>query len=118
MTGGNCPAVGRGNPRPEMERNPSVGCCPGCRSEKRAGDGAAGVHRLFRSKQIVPWRKFLKKLLKMNFVLAASGRVRRMLRALRRFSAGHAVGRYWYLRCLFALHFDVAYFADGLLSTS
>ena len=66
--------------------------------------------------RIVRGHEFLKKLLKGNFVLAASGLVRReCYDRLGAFPLDMPWEGDWYLWCLFALHFDVAYFAEPMV---
>ena len=66
--------------------------------------------------RIVSGHVLLRKLLDGNFVLAASGLVRReCYETLGAFPLDMPWAGDWYLWCLFALHFDAAYFAEPMV---
>ena len=66
--------------------------------------------------RIIPGHVLLHKLLGWNFVLAASGLVRReCYDKLGAFPLDMPWAGDWYLWCLFALHYDVAYFAEPMV---
>lgn len=61
-------------------------------------------------------RAFLKKLLEFNIVLAASGMARReCYEKISFFPLDMPWAGDWYLWCVFALHFDVGYFAEPMV---
>jgi tetratricopeptide (TPR) repeat protein len=69
------------------------------------------------SDRIISGHDFLKALLKQNIVLAASGIVRRKCyEELGVFPLDMPFAGDWYLWCLFALHYDVAYFAEPMVA--
>jgi glycosyltransferase involved in cell wall biosynthesis len=100
-----------------MDRNEKVGyaCCPGIILE---GDRETTVDGLVaRRDTIFEGRTFLRRLLTGNFVIAASGMVRRT--CYERFGAFPLDLPYagdWFLWSLFALHYDVAYFAEPMVN--
>jgi glycosyltransferase involved in cell wall biosynthesis len=75
----------------------------GCYSERRNRD------RLFRGHQL------LKRLLQSNFVLTPSGMVRRDCYEKSLFDLALPFCGDWYLWCLFAMDWDVAYFAEPMV---
>lgn len=102
-----------------MERHPSVGyaCCAGVELQD-ASDATSviGYSRYSKRDQVVDGHRFLKRLLHHNFVLAASGLVRKeCYDRLGAFPLDMPWAGDWYLWCLFALHFDVAYFAEPMV---
>lgn len=65
---------------------------------------------------IFPGREFLQDLLRGNFVLAPSGMARKeCYEKISYFPEDMPYGGDWYLWCVFALHFDVAYFAEPMV---
>ncbi|ULA58175.1 MAG: Glycosyl transferase family 2 [Nitrospira sp.] len=65
---------------------------------------------------VIPGHVMLKQLLRWNFVLAASGLVRReCYDKLGVFPLDMPWAGDWYLWCLFALHYDVGYFAEPMV---
>src|SRR5688572_8994109 len=65
--------------------------------------------------RIFTGREFLRKQLRQNMVLAASGLVRReCYEQLGGFPLDMPWAGDWYLWCLFALYYDVAYFAEAM----
>jgi len=66
--------------------------------------------------RIIPGHMMLKRLLRWNFVLAASGLVRReCYDKLSVFPLDMPWAGDWYLWCLFALYYDVGYFAEPMV---
>ena len=101
-----------------LNRQPSVGyaCCAGLWLEDGRQTGVVPYSRYTDVDCIVPGQQFLTTLLKGNLVLAASGLVRRECYA--RFGAFPLDMPYtgdWYLWCLFAMHYDVAFFAEPMV---
>jgi hypothetical protein len=69
------------------------------------------------SDRIVAGHDFLKDLFKKNVVLSASGLVRKKCyEELGVFPLNMPFAGDWYLWCLFALHYDVAYFAEPMVA--
>lgn len=65
---------------------------------------------------VLPGHRLLTDLLQWNFVLAASGLVRRdCYEKLGAFPLDMPWAGDWYLWCLFALHYDVAYFSEPMV---
>jgi glycosyltransferase involved in cell wall biosynthesis len=100
-----------------MEENPNVGyaCCPSIKLENgletRVENCAAKRDTIFDGK------KFLLKLLKGNCIAAASGMVRRSCyEKCGTFPLDLPYAGDWFLWCLFALHHDVAYFAEPMVN--
>jgi hypothetical protein len=100
-----------------MESNRGVGyaCCPGIILE---GEREITVDGLVAKRDtIFEGRAFLRRLLKGNFVIAASGMVRRTCyERLGAFPPDLPYVGDWFLWCLFALHYDVAYFAEPMVN--
>jgi glycosyltransferase involved in cell wall biosynthesis len=103
-----------------MDDNPRVGFafCPGM-----------GLQDDSRETEIVKWavlespdaiwdgRKLLRRLLESNCVLAPSGMVRRgCYETLSTFPLDLPYAGDWYLWCLFALHYDAAYFSEPMVN--
>jgi glycosyltransferase involved in cell wall biosynthesis len=66
--------------------------------------------------RIIPGRVLLKKLLRSNFVLAASGMARReCYEKVSYFPLDMPYAGDWYLWCVYALHYDVGYFAEPMV---
>ncbi len=66
--------------------------------------------------RIFPGHALLKKLLRANFVLTAAGMVRReCYEKVSFFPLDMPWCGDWYLWCVFALHYDVAYFAEPMV---
>jgi glycosyltransferase involved in cell wall biosynthesis len=100
-----------------MESHPGVGfaCCPGVILEDERETTVDGV--VARRDTIFEGRAFLRRLLKENFVIAASGMVRRTCyERLGAFPPDLPYVGDWFLWCLFALHHDVAYFAEPMVN--
>lgn len=101
-----------------LARHPSVGyaCCSGVGLKDGLETGLVQYSVYSDRDRIVPGKSFLKRLLKLNFVLAASGLVRReCYDRLGLFPLDMPWAGDWYLWCLFAMHFDVAYFAEPMV---
>jgi glycosyltransferase involved in cell wall biosynthesis len=102
-----------------LEENPSVGYafCPGFGVLN--GQETHVIGRCPGRKQrdrLIPGHEVLRKLLSSNFVLAASGLVRReCYDKLGNFPLDMPWAGDWYLWCLFALHYEVAYFAEPMV---
>src|SRR5206468_243779 len=96
-----------------MERFPRVGyaCCP---AKKLRGHSETVIEgSLGHGDRIYVGEKFVTKLLQGNFVIAASGMVRRACyQKCGAFPLDLPFAGDWYLWMLFALSFDVAYFAE------
>lgn len=102
-----------------MEQHPEVGYvfCSG-RALDDYQEGDVIPSSLYRpTDAIVPGREFLLDLLKGNFVLAASGMVRKQCyQDISYFPEDMPYAGDWYLWCIFALHHDVAYFAEPMVN--
>ena len=99
-----------------LEAHPNVGytCCSGVRV--RDGVEAEVVASYATHDVIVRGRAFLKALIKTNFILTASGLVRReCYDRLGVFPLTMPWAGDWFLWCLFALHYDVGYFAEPMV---
>ena len=102
----------------QLDRYPAVGyaCCPGIGLKQNEETGILHYSVYADRDLIVQGHKFLKKLIKGNFVLAASGLVRReCYDRLGAFPLDMPWAGDWYLWSLFAIHFDVAYFAEPMV---
>lgn len=102
-----------------MERHPEVGytfCSGRALDDQHEGDVIPSS--LYRPDNgIFPGRVFLLDLLKGNFVLAASGMVRKSCyEEISYFPEDLPYAGDWYLWCIFALHHDVAYFAEPMVN--
>jgi len=64
---------------------------------------------------ILPGREFLAKLVFRNTIVSPSGMVRRECYDISKFPLDMPWGGDWYLWCLFAFHYDVAYFAEPMV---
>jgi glycosyltransferase involved in cell wall biosynthesis len=86
-----------------MDANPTAGyawcACMGLKDGKESGLLEYSVYEA--GDRVIPGHEFLTKLLKLNIVPSASALVRKECD--------------WYLWCLFALHFDVAYFSEPMV---
>jgi hypothetical protein len=103
-----------------MEANPSVGyvCCSGVGVRHGQETGLLKGTRYSDRDKVVDGRRFLKKLLNYNFVLAPSGMVRRECYeqiSMFPLEAGMVWSCDWYLWCVFALHHDVGYLAEPMV---
>lgn len=102
-----------------LEANPSAGYafCPGYGVLNGRETELIGRYPVREQRdRVVPGHELLRKLLWWNFVLAASGLVRReCYNQLGDFPLDMPWAGDWYLWCLFALHFDVAYFAEPMV---
>jgi len=100
-----------------MENNPRVGyaCCPAIKLERGIETGVEG--RLESKDTTFDGTTLLAKLLKGNRIPAASGMVRRTCYdRCGQFPLDLPYAGDWYLWCLFALHYDVAYFAEPMVN--
>jgi glycosyltransferase involved in cell wall biosynthesis len=100
-----------------MDGNPRVGyvCCPGIKLENGLETNIEGS--VASRDKIFPGKEFLAKLLEGNFVLAASGMVRRLCYEMHgKFPLDLPYTGDWFLWCHFALYWDVAYFAEPMVN--
>lgn len=102
-----------------MDRHPEVGYafCPAMdlADGRETGLAAYSVHG--ERDTIFEGRKFLDKLLDGNTVVAASGMARKeCYDRLGMFPPNMPYAGDWYLWCLFALYYDVAYFSEPMVS--
>lgn len=101
-----------------MKKNPRVGytCCPGVKLEE--GKAPEIENQVARDDTLLAGRRFLRRLLKHgNCVTAASGMVRRdCYERLGVFPEDMPYAGDWFLWCLFALHYDVAFFAEPMVT--
>lgn len=100
-----------------MEDKPSVGyaCCPAFRLDGGIETEIEG--RLVTKDTIFNGHQFLKILLNGNFIIAASGMVRRTcFETCGAFPLDLPYTGDWFLWCLFAIHFDIAYFAEPMVN--
>jgi glycosyltransferase involved in cell wall biosynthesis len=103
-----------------LERNPRVGytCCSGIGVVNGEETGLIPYSKCYKSDRVVDGHAFLRILLRGNVVLAASGLARReCYEKLGMFplSEGMAWTGDWYLWCLFALFYEVGFFADPMV---
>jgi glycosyltransferase involved in cell wall biosynthesis len=102
-----------------LDAHPNVGyaVCPGYGVENEVETELLGYYAVRGDRdRIIPGNLFLKKLLRSNFVLCASGMVRReCYEKISFFPLDMPWCGDWYLWCLFAMHYDVAYFADPMV---
>lgn len=106
-----------------LDRQPSVGYtfCPGVGVGGTADSALNGwvshvqsIHG--KSDQVFKGHVFLKKLLRQNTIVAASGLVRReCYEKMGLFPLNMPWAGDWYLWCLFALRYDVGYFAEPMV---
>jgi glycosyltransferase involved in cell wall biosynthesis len=103
-----------------LNKNPRVGytCCPGVSVVNGEETNILSYSVYCESDRVVSGHVFLKRLLKSNIVLAASALVRRdCYERISMFplSKGMEWAGDWYLWCLFALSWDVGYFAEPMV---
>jgi glycosyl transferase family 2 len=103
-----------------MEANPKIGYvfCSGIGVSKGVETGVLPYSLFDRADRIINGRRFLEDLLQYNFILAASALVRRECYekcGLFPLDPRMEWSGDWYLWCAFALHFDVAYFAEPMV---
>lgn len=102
-----------------MEENPRVGyaICPAVHLENGQETGLAGYSVHGDHDVILSGRRFLRKLATGNSIPAASGLVRReCYEKVSVFPLDLPYAGDWYLWSIFALHYDVAYFAEPMIS--
>ena len=102
-----------------MEANPTVGFafCTGYLLVGQQETEIVQWANLESPDAIIEGRIFLRRLLQGNCVLAPAGMVRReCYDRLGRFPLDLPFAGDWYLWCLFALHYDVAYFAEPMVN--
>jgi O-antigen/teichoic acid export membrane protein/glycosyltransferase involved in cell wall biosynthesis len=101
-----------------MEKHPRVGyaCCPAMSLENGVEAHLEGS--ISKRDSIFSGKEFAKQLVKRgNFVIAASGIVRRdCYEKLGAFPLDLPYAGDWFLWCLFALHYDVAYFREPMVN--
>lgn len=101
-----------------MERHAEIGfaCCPGIEIKNGKDAGVAKYSVQAPQDTIFKGHDFLDRLLESNCVVAASGMVRKTCyKSLGAFPLDLPYAGDWYLWCLFALHYDVAYFAEPMV---
>jgi glycosyltransferase involved in cell wall biosynthesis len=102
-----------------LDRHPTVGYafCPGFGVGVAFETQVLGRYSLRNDRdRIIPGRSMLKKLRRYNFVLAASGMARReCYDKVSLFPLDMPWAGDWYLWCVFALHYDVGYFAEPMV---
>jgi len=102
-----------------MEEHPNVGYafCAGCALSDHTETGVIPSSMYRREDGIFLGREFLLDLLKGNFILAASGMARKeCYEKVSYFPEDMPYGGDWYLWCVYALHYDVAFFADAMVN--
>lgn len=102
-----------------MEEHPNVGYvfCAGCALSDHTETGVIRSSMYRREDGIFSGREFLLDLLKGNFILAASGMARKeCYEKVSYFPEDMPYGGDWYLWCVYALHYDVAFFADAMVN--
>lgn len=102
-----------------LDRNPRIGYtfCAGFGVQNGMESQVIGRYPVREDRDhVIPGHVMLKKLLRSNFVLAASGLVRReCYDKLSVFPLNMPWAGDWYLWCLFALYYDVGYFAEPMV---
>jgi len=103
-----------------MEANHKIGYafCPGVSVVEGREAGVLPYSRYDEADRTIDGRRFLNRLLKNNFIVAASALVRReCYDNIGRFplTSGMEWSGDWYLWCAFALTYDVAYFAEAMV---
>ncbi|WP_348266552.1 glycosyltransferase family A protein [Edaphobacter paludis] len=103
-----------------MEANHKIGYafCPGVSVIDGREAGVLPYSKYDEADRIIDGRRFLNRLLKSNFIVAASALVRReCYDNIGRFplTLGMEWSGDWYLWCAFALTYDVAYFAEAMV---
>jgi glycosyltransferase involved in cell wall biosynthesis len=102
-----------------MDSNPAVGfaCCAGMELRRNGEERILAYSAQASRDRIFNGRVFLKRLLHQNTVLACSGMVRKTCYdKLGVFPLDMPYAGDWYLWCLIALHYDVAFFAEPMVS--
>ncbi len=102
-----------------MEDHPEVGYCfcAGCALNDHEETGIIPSSRYREEDGIFRGREFLVDLLKGNFILAAAGMARKeCYEKVSYFPEDMPYGGDWYLWCVFALNFDVAFFAEPMVN--
>jgi len=102
-----------------MEQHPNVGYvfCRGVGLENGKETGIIQWGDCGEADAVWNGRKFLSKLLNGNRVISAAGMVRReCYEKVTVFPLDLPYAGDWYLWCIFALHYDVAYFAEPMIS--
>jgi glycosyltransferase involved in cell wall biosynthesis len=101
-----------------LEKNPRVGYafCPGVAVKNGLETEVLGYSVQGDRDRIIDGTVFLKTLLITNSILSASGMARReCYEKISFFPLDKPWAGDWYLWCLYALHFDVAYFAEPMV---
>jgi glycosyltransferase involved in cell wall biosynthesis len=102
-----------------MDKYPNVGYtfCPGFTVESGIETHIIGCYSaLSQRDRVIPGHLFLKKLLRRNFILAASAMARReCYEKIGLFPLDLPWAHDLYLWCLFALHYDVGYLAEPMV---
>jgi glycosyltransferase involved in cell wall biosynthesis len=100
-----------------LDDNPAVGyvCCPGMRLENGIETEVEGC--LADHDMVLEGKAFLFKLLRGNFIIAASGMVRRVCYEKHgAFPLDLPYAGDWFLWCLFAVYYNVAYCAEPMVN--
>lgn len=100
-----------------MDGNRHIGyaCCPAMTLENGAETKVDG--QIEEHDRVFSGREFLKRLLSGNFVIAASGMVRKSCyEKYGKFPLDLPYAGDWFLWCFFALYYDVAYFAEPMVN--
>ena len=101
-----------------LDRNPNVGYtfCPGVSVENGLETNILGYSVYGNRDQVIDGRVLLKKLIQQNIIVAASAMARRdCYERISFFPSSISWGEDWYLWCVFALYFDVGYFAEPMV---
>jgi glycosyltransferase involved in cell wall biosynthesis len=102
-----------------MERRPEVGyaCCPAVEIKQGQEFDIARYSVVADRDTVFKGRDFLKKLRRLDCVIAGSGMVRKSCyERLGAFPLDMPYAGDWYMWCLFALYYDVAYFAEPMVN--
>jgi glycosyltransferase involved in cell wall biosynthesis len=102
-----------------MEAHPEVGYvfCSGCALEGHQETGIIPSSKYRQTDGIFDGKEFLFDLLKGNFILAAAAMARKhCYEKVSYFPEDMPYGGDWYLWCMFALNFNVAYFAEPMVN--
>ena len=102
-----------------MEANPRLGyaICPGVALVGHEETRLLDYSYLGPNDKTLDGREFLKAMLRLNHVLAAAGMVRKSVYdELGAFPLDLPFAGDWYMWCLFALHYDVAYLAEPMVN--
>ena len=102
-----------------LEANPRIGYvfCPAVGLQDHTETGIVDYSLIGSEDKVFDGRKLLEKLVMENFVIAASGLSRReCYEKVSMFPLDMPWAGDWYLWCVFALHYDVGYFAEPMVN--